>query len=202
MPLIDSVVAATSVGLIVGEVILDLCYEEDSRAEVDMNVVMTGSGDFVEMQATAEGRPFSSEEMQVLALAAAGIRSLTSTSEPYCPRILSAPADSAAAHRQAGSVLLASGNPGKLKEYRVLALRILQVPRRAGIFSAIFRLPEFEDPRRRLQRTPRARRSTIRNTEELVFADDSGLVVPALGGAPGVLCALRRTRCDQRSADY
>jgi ribonuclease PH len=72
-PLIDSV-AATSVGIVDDEALLDLCYEEDARAEVDMNVVMTGSGDFVEVQATAEGRPFAGGEMQeLLRLAEAGI---------------------------------------------------------------------------------------------------------------------------------
>ena len=76
-PLIDSV-AATSVGIVDDVSLLDLCYEEDSRAEVDMNVVMTGSGDFVEIQATAEGRPFAGDEMQdLLGLAAAGIRFLS-----------------------------------------------------------------------------------------------------------------------------
>ena len=75
-PLIDSV-AATSVGIVDDRALLDLCYEEDARAEVDMNVVMTGTGDFVEIQATAEGRPFTGGEMQdLLALAAAGIRRL------------------------------------------------------------------------------------------------------------------------------
>src|SRR5437899_11725452 len=76
-PLIDTV-AATSVGIVEDVALLDLCYEEDARAEVDMNVVMTGSGDFVEIQATAEGRPFAGAEMQdLLALAAAGIRFLS-----------------------------------------------------------------------------------------------------------------------------
>ncbi|MGA8167249.1 MAG: hypothetical protein WB813_08140, partial [Candidatus Acidiferrales bacterium] len=56
----------------------DLAYEEDSRAQVDMNVVMTGTGQLVEVQATAEGRPFSSDEMQqLLRLAAVGIRQLS-----------------------------------------------------------------------------------------------------------------------------
>jgi ribonuclease PH len=73
VPLLDSV-AATSVGLIDGQPTLDLSYEEDARAEVDMNVVVTGSGRFVEVQATAEGRPFSGEELdRLLALAADGI---------------------------------------------------------------------------------------------------------------------------------
>src|SRR6266496_4094381 len=76
-PLIDTV-AATSVGIVDDRALLDLAYEEDSRAEVDMNVVMTGGGHFVEIQATAEGRAFSGSEMQdLLALAAAGIRRLT-----------------------------------------------------------------------------------------------------------------------------
>jgi ribonuclease PH len=76
-PLTDSV-AATSVGLIDDELLLDLAYEEDSRAQVDMNVVMTGAGRFVEIQATAEGRPFAGDELHhLLALAAVGIRRLT-----------------------------------------------------------------------------------------------------------------------------
>lgn len=59
--------AAVSVGLDAnGEPILDLCYEEDSQAIVDMNVVMTGSGDFVEIQGTGEGRPFSHKEFSAL----------------------------------------------------------------------------------------------------------------------------------------
>ena len=58
LPIIDYV-AATSVGIVDGEVVLDLEYIEDSRADVDMNVVMTGKGDFVEVQGTAEGTPFS-----------------------------------------------------------------------------------------------------------------------------------------------
>jgi ribonuclease PH len=77
IPLIDSV-AATSVGIVDEVALLDLAYEEDSRAEVDMNVVMTGSGKFVEIQATAEGQPFGGAQLQdLLALAATGIRRVT-----------------------------------------------------------------------------------------------------------------------------
>jgi ribonuclease PH len=72
-PLMDTV-AATSVGIVEDEPLLDLCYEEDARADVDMNVVMTGSGEYVEIQASAEGRPFAGNEMQeLLRLAEAGI---------------------------------------------------------------------------------------------------------------------------------
>jgi ribonuclease PH len=84
-PLVDSV-AATSVGIVDDVSLLDLCYEEDARAEVDMNVVMTGRGDFVEIQATAEGRPFTGSEMQdLLALAAAGIRRLSDEQRAILP---------------------------------------------------------------------------------------------------------------------
>ncbi len=76
MPLRDSV-AAISVGLVGGAPLLDLCYEEDSRADVDMNVVMTGSGKFVEVQATAEHTPFDDAQMSLLIdLARGGIRQI------------------------------------------------------------------------------------------------------------------------------
>src|ERR1051326_5078905 len=72
-------VAATSVGIVGGTPMLDLCYQEDSQAEVDMNVVMTGSGQFVEVQATAEKTPFDDAQMaELLALARRGIGELIS----------------------------------------------------------------------------------------------------------------------------
>ena len=71
-------VAAVSVGLVDGEARLDLSYEEDASAGVDFNVVMTGSGAFVEVQGTAEGTPFSREELdRLLDLARDGIAALT-----------------------------------------------------------------------------------------------------------------------------
>ncbi len=135
-PLIDSV-AATSVGIVDDRALLDLAYEEDSRAEVDMNVVMTGGGHFVEIQATAEGRAFSGSEMQdLLALAAAGIRRLTEEQRAILD------AESLPAFEESAPTF-AENAAGKALHYS------------------------------RLQ-------------EGLVFADDSGLVVPALSGAPGV----------------
>jgi ribonuclease PH len=76
LPLRDFV-AATSVGLVGGVPMLDLCYEEDAQADVDMNVVMTGSDQFVEVQATAEHIPFNDQQMtRLLALARTGIGQL------------------------------------------------------------------------------------------------------------------------------
>ena len=75
-PLIDSV-AATSVGIVGGTPMLDLAYEEDSRADVDMNVVLTGSGKFVELQATAEHVAFGDEDLaRMIELGRQGIAEL------------------------------------------------------------------------------------------------------------------------------
>ena len=76
IPLNDAV-AAISVGIVDGEALLDLAYEDDSRAEVDMNIVKTGDGRFIEVQGTAEGLPFNREALDtLLGLADEGIRQL------------------------------------------------------------------------------------------------------------------------------
>ena len=76
-PLGDSV-AAVSVGIIGNTPMLDLCYAEDATAEVDMNIVMTGQGNFVEVQGTAEGTPFTLDQMQhLIALGQKGISEVT-----------------------------------------------------------------------------------------------------------------------------
>ena len=75
-PLRD-LVAAISVGVVDGEVLLDLCYEEDSRADVDMNFVMTAGRKFVEVQATAEHQVFDDQQLaKMMALASQGVQSL------------------------------------------------------------------------------------------------------------------------------
>jgi ribonuclease PH len=74
---ISDYVAATSVGIVDGEPLLDLAYDDDSRAEVDMNIVKTGAGRFIEVQGTAEGQPFSRDALNsLLDLADIGIRQL------------------------------------------------------------------------------------------------------------------------------
>lgn len=76
LPLYDFL-AAVSVGIVDNELLLDLCYAEDSRAGVDMNLVLTGRGQIVEIQSTAEGAPFSREEFDILMdLGAKGIQEL------------------------------------------------------------------------------------------------------------------------------
>jgi len=76
VPVLDYL-AAVSVGIVDGKPMLDLCYTEDSSAEVDMNLVMTGKGGIVEIQGTAEGEPFSKAELgKLLALGEKGIKAL------------------------------------------------------------------------------------------------------------------------------
>ncbi|NLE22608.1 MAG: ribonuclease PH [Actinobacteria bacterium] len=84
VPLFDSV-AAVSAGIVEGEARLDLDYEEDSAAEVDLNAVITGDGRLVEVQSTAEGEPFSRQALeQMLDLAAAGAATLASAQAAAC----------------------------------------------------------------------------------------------------------------------
>ena len=76
--LLHDTVAAVSVGIVDGELLLDLAYDEDAKADVDFNVVMTGSAQLVEVQGTAEGKVFSRQELDALIdLAASGIEQLT-----------------------------------------------------------------------------------------------------------------------------
>jgi ribonuclease PH len=77
---IKDAVAAVSIGIIDGKILLDLCYEEDSKADVDMNFIMTGSGKFIEVQGTAEAAPFTKKQMERMAeIAQQGIKELLQT---------------------------------------------------------------------------------------------------------------------------
>jgi ribonuclease PH len=88
IPVVDYV-AATSVGVVGGVPMLDLAYEEDSRAEVDMNVIKTGDGRFIEVQGTAEGAPFDRDALDgLLDLAGAGITALIALQRAHVGDVL------------------------------------------------------------------------------------------------------------------
>ena len=77
---VKDAVAAVSIGIVQGKILLDLCYEEDSKADVDMNFVMTGAGKFIEVQGTAEAAPFTRRQMERMAeIAQTGIKELLKT---------------------------------------------------------------------------------------------------------------------------
>ena len=91
LPLKDFV-AATSVGVVDGQVVLDLCYAEDSVAEVDMNVVMTGAGKYVEVQGTAEDAPFDRSQLDaMIEVASTGIQELVALQRRLLAERLVAP---------------------------------------------------------------------------------------------------------------
>jgi ribonuclease PH len=111
-PMRDNV-AAVSVGILENEAILDLCYTEDSSAEVDMNVVMTESGKFIEIQGTAEEKPFDDSQLnQMLALARDGLKTIFSVQKKsiFTPRSRPPGEHHSKSHRQP------SGNLGNLGE--------------------------------------------------------------------------------------
>jgi ribonuclease PH len=86
---IDDYVAATSVGIVDGEPMLDLAYVEDSKADVDMNIVKTGSGLYIEVQGTAESLPFGREALnQLLDLGDTGIRQLIALQRGFVGQVL------------------------------------------------------------------------------------------------------------------
>jgi len=86
---IDDYVAAISVGIVNGEPLIDLAYEEDAGAEVDMNVVKTGDGRYIEVQGTAEGTPFSGDALTaLLKMAGAGIAELVEQQRGIVARYL------------------------------------------------------------------------------------------------------------------
>ena len=104
-------VAAISCGIVKGEAVLDLDYDEDSTAETDANFVLTGAGGLVEIQGTAEGAPFSEEQLaQLLRLARKGIGELVELQK-----------QALAVRLPRGSMLVvASHNPGKVREIKAL----------------------------------------------------------------------------------
>ena len=163
-------IAAVSVGIVDGEPVLDLDYEEDSSAETDMNVVMTGDGRLVEVQATAERDPFSRELLDALLdLAAGGIDELTA-----------AQAEAAAAPRRV-KLLLASRNQNKLRELRAALpdwdIALLDAPDEPVEDGATFLDNARIKARHGRLHAPAA---------AWVAGEDSGIEVAALGGRPGV----------------
>lgn len=162
-------VAAVSVGVVEGMPALDLCYAQDSRAEVDMNVVMDGEGNYIEIQGTGEGGVFSHLQLETLLEAArAGI-------------------DELIVHQKAALVkptlLFATGNAHKARELRaMLASKFAVVSlKEAGVEMEIEETGESFAENARLKAE-----AVLRETGRAAIADDSGLVVDALGGEPGI----------------
>ncbi|MGY3779010.1 ribonuclease PH [Isobaculum melis] len=181
--------AAISVGILpTSEPVLDLNYHEDSSALVDMNVVMTESGRFVELQGTGEEATFTEEELSaMLALAKKGIQQLINQQKTA----LSLAKNKRMPHEEpvamTDEILIATGNPGKAKEFEALfASKGLKIKTLLDYPE----IPEVEETGDTFVENALLKAETIaHHLNMLVLADDSGLCVDALHGQPGVYSA-------------
>ena len=173
-------VAAISAGLVENEPCLDLCYQEDSRAQVDMNFVMNERGEMIELQGTGEGRAFSRGELEkLLALGEKGIRELMAAQREALGE--------RAKHLCARPVLLAAtGNAHKLKELQeIFAEYYTILPMSAAGFTE-----DIDENGMTFAENAIIKAEAVCAATGLpALADDSGLSVTALGGEPGVYSA-------------
>ena len=171
-------VAAISCGLVDDIPCLDLCYQEDSRAQVDMNLVMNEAGRFIELQGTGEGRAFSPEELNTLtAYGAKGIRELMSLQREALGE------KRAACIAPKPLVLAATGNIHKLKELQTIFSDYFTIlPMSAAGFDA-----EIDENADTFAGNAIIKAEAVcEATGYPALADDSGLAVEALNGEPGV----------------
>lgn len=173
-------VAAVSAGVVEDEPLLDLCYEEDSRAQTDMNFVMNHRGEFIELQGTGEGRPFTNRELKrLLDAGRLGIRRLMKAQREALrgqgAELLPPPA-----------LVVASGNAHKLQELRDMFRGVCQpVSMKEAGFEG-----DVEENGLSFEENARIKAETVMRELGLpVLADDSGLSVDALDGAPGIYSA-------------
>ncbi|WP_413536805.1 ribonuclease PH [Carnobacterium divergens] len=180
-------IAAISVGILTdGQAVLDLNYLEDSAAAVDMNLVMTDSGKFVEIQGTGEEATFSTDELtSMLALGDLGIKELirlqNEAIESCSVETIVYPSS------PKNQLVIATRNPGKAKEFDALFAKkgwsiktLLDFPE----------IPDVEETGTTFTENALLKAETIAQTLNMVvLADDSGLKVDALGGQPGVYSA-------------
>ncbi|MBO1306951.1 ribonuclease PH [Enterococcus sp. 669A] len=174
--------AAISVGILPdGQVVTDLDYVEDSSAAVDMNIVMTESGRFVEIQGTGEEATFDDTELNALILhGKAGIEELVSYQKEALHTV-------DAEEVPEKTVVIATGNPGKAKEFSALFARAGYQIKTLADFP---NLPDVEETGKTFEENARLKAETIAQIlQQPVLADDSGLAVDALNGMPGVYSA-------------
>ena len=173
-------VAAISVGVVDGRPMLDLCYQEDSRAQTDMNLVMNQRGEFIELQGTGEGRPFTNRELaKLLDLGRAGVRAMMRAQREALQGVggwLLPPR----------RVVVASGNAHKLKELGDIFGGMVEL---ISMKDAGFE-GDIEENGTTFEENAVIKAEAVSCATGLpALADDSGLSVDALGGAPGVYSA-------------
>lgn len=183
---IKSYVAAVSAGILENEVLLDLCYEEDSSAAVDMNIVMTDIEEFIEIQGTGEERPYTLNEMNsMLQVARDGIHNIINTQRESLGESGKRIGESRTI--RIDKVVLASNNSHKLVEIKKI-LKELNIDvislKEAGI-----EIDVVEDGETFEENSYKKAKEVKELTNYAVIADDSGIEVYALDLKPGVYSA-------------
>ena len=182
---IQNFVSAISVGIVDDECILDICYEEDSNAQVDMNIVMTDRCEFVEVQGTGEERPFSKKDLnKLLELAEKGNKELIRIQRAALGEI----SDEILGMDYGNDIVISTGNAHKLEEigsilkdldYNVHSLKDVNL----GDL-------EIEENGKTFEHNALIKARTVAKlTNMITIADDSGLEVDALGKKPGIYSA-------------
>ncbi|MGO3732772.1 MAG: ribonuclease PH [Vagococcus sp.] len=187
-PIIEGL-AAVSVGILpTGDCVLDLDYVEDSSALVDMNVVMTETGQLVEVQGTGEESTFSRTELnQLLDLGEAGIQELINYQSEVFTKSRSTKQFESTSVEQGKEILIATKNKGKAKEFEEMFGAKGFVVKTLLDFPDI---PDVEETGSTFEENARLKAETIsKQLNRLVLADDSGLKVDALNGRPGIYSA-------------
>lgn len=185
-------IAAVSVGVVDDTPCLDLCYDEDSKAQVDMNIVMNEKGEFIELQGTGEGRPFNQEELNtLLALGKKGVEQLMATQQEALAE--------AKRHLVAKPTLVvASGNQNKIRELQHIFGDYYTV---VSMVAAGYNAP-IEETATTFAGNAAIKAETVCAATGLpTLADDSGLSVEALDGDPGVYSARYAAMSGEGSGD-
>ena len=193
---IRNFVSAISVGIVDHKHMIDLCYEEDSTAQVDMNIIMTNTGEFVEIQGTGEERPFSRKDLNsLLELGEKGNKELIKKQREVLGEI----ADEILGMEYGDDVVIATNNAHKLEEmgailedfdYNIHSLKDVDLD---GIEI-------IEDGKTFEHNALIKARVIAKKTNMIAISDDSGLEVDAIGKKPGVM--MKSVPASQRSARF
>ena len=179
---IENFVSAISVGIVDDECLLDICYEEDSQAQVDMNIIMTDRCEFVEVQGTGEERPFSRKDLnKLLELGEKGNKELIKIQRKALGEI----ADEILGMEYGDDIVISTGNAHKLEEigailkdlnYNIHSLKDVNL---ADL--------EIEENGKTFEHNALIKARTVAKlTNMITIADDSGLEVDAIGKKPGI----------------
>ena len=182
---IRSFVSAVSVGIVNGEYLLDLCYDEDSKAQVDMNIIMTDKGEFVELQGTGEEFPFTRNDLnKLIELGELGNKELLNVQRKALGEI----ADLILGPISTNQVVIATSNKHKLDEISDI-LKDFNYEIHSMKDVNLEGMEIVEDGRTFEENALKKAREVSKVTGMISIADDSGLEVDALGKKPGVYSA-------------